>query len=484
MSLSQRILSNTAFQIVARVVASVGNFVVFILINRHLTEEAFGRYTYYITAFYLAGNFINFGANGIAIREVARGGGAEGTILGGVARFKTITALLAVAFITALAFVYEETAPSRLLVVLASLHLFCHALSTPLVSFHARLRFALPSVAQIVGTLAFLATALVAYGLGCRSPEVYLILYGVGNIVQSFIIFVASRPLVRLRFDQTLAEFAAFFREMVPIGLSAVAASLYMYMDTLILRELKGETAVGHYNEAYRLLMFALMVPQFFTQVLFPVLSRYHESEHGLFALLLKRALLYLLLCGSPLAVALQFLSLNVLHGLYRAPSAETVQVLQILGWATLCIFAAYPFITALTAARRQLDFMKIAILAGIVNLVLNLLWIPSYGILGAAWATVVTEGLVLVLSITALLRVTLFNPFSIELWKVPVATLAVGLVACLVREWGLLPALGTAAAGLVGVLLVLRCLPVDLLRGAPPTDRIAAESFGDNLPS
>ncbi len=482
MSLTRRVLSNTAMQIVARTVASAISFAIFVLVNRHLSAEAFGRYAYYLTAFGLASHFINFGCDGIALREIARGRGDERRIVGGIVRFKSLTALIVIVIIGMLTLVYEETVQSRWLVVLASTHLLGYALAAPAVSFQARLRFRLPATARIAGAMLFLIAGLACFAGGCRRSEIYLILFGAGYLLHASIIFVAARSLIRLSFDQRREEFLIFFREMAPIGVAAIAHSLYMFMDTLFLRQMLGEAAVGRYNAAYQLLVFSLMVPIFFSQVLFPVLSRYHEQQRELFAVILRRALLYLLLLGLPLALALQFVAEPIVQGLYRNPAAETVQVLRVLGWAMLLAFVSYPFITALTAIRRQCEFMWIALLAAALNFVLNLIWIPRFGISGAAWATVVTEVVVLTLAAAALTRATSIRPTGVELWKVPVIGAVIGLLAWVIRDWSLVPVLVAVPAGIMASLYLLRCLPFDLLRGAEPTERVVADSFGDHL--
>jgi O-antigen/teichoic acid export membrane protein/glycosyltransferase involved in cell wall biosynthesis len=480
LSLSRRILSGTAVQIAARLVVSLAGFAILVVAARTLSSAAFGRYTYYLTTFVLAAYFINSGCDAVALREIARDRRGEPTILGGVVRFKLAAALVVIAAIAALAWIYEATLASRLLVILASTHLLGQALATPVVSFQARLRFGLPSVARIAGSLCFLIAGLVYLLLGERRPEILLVLFGAGHLVYVSIVLVASRSLVRFRFDQTRQEFASFFREMAPIGLAAIANSLYMYMDTLFLRQLSGEAAVGYYNAAYRLLVFALIIPGFFAQTLFPVLSRCHTHHPELFAQLMRRAVLYLLLVGAPLAVSLQLLARPIVHGLYGQSGGDTVQVLAVLGWAMLLAFASFPFITALTAIRRQVAFMKIALAAAALNGVLNVFWIPSFGIVGAAWATVITEAMVLALAAGVLVRATAILPLTTELWKVPVAGAAMGVLSWWIRDWNLVPVLIVAALGMVATLYLLRCLPIDLLRGASPDVRAAADTLAE----
>jgi Na+-driven multidrug efflux pump len=48
----------------------------------------------------------------------------------------------------------------------------------------------------------------------------------------------------------------------------------------------------------------------------------------------------------------------------------------------------------AAIAANQEWFYAYLVIIIALINIVLNIWWIPIYGAMGAAWATIVSEGL------------------------------------------------------------------------------------------
>ena len=71
---------------------------------------------------------------------------------------------------------------------------------------------------------------------------------------------------------------------------------------------------------------------------------------------------------------------------------AESTAILRVLAISIPVASANFVMVIALTAADDQLRIAVILGVAAVVNIVINLAWIPIYGGQGAAWATVVTE--------------------------------------------------------------------------------------------
>ncbi|MFO0981186.1 MAG: flippase [Planctomycetota bacterium] len=465
-SVTAQVLSGTGQQSLARVLSSLCSFAALLMVSRLPDKREFGIYSYYLTAFAMAGTFINFGANGIAVREMSRFPERVGWLLGAVIKFKLKAGVLGFLAMLALALTHEADAWSTVLVSIAALHLVPLAYSSAVTALHAELKFLVPSVALVAGMGAFVAGSFVAYELGAGRAGVYLILYAMGQLVQAGILFVVVRRRVVITYGQAWRELKPLVREMAPIGISAVAATTYYFINTILLRDLRGDVEVGLFNAAYRLITLAIMVPTCFTQALFPVLSREAHGDPRRFGLMLQQSVLFLTLIGAPITAALQLLAPRVIDTLYQPAFAPSAQLLKWLSWAMLCIFASSPLVTALTAQGRQAVFTRVAVGAGAFNVALNLILIPRLGLVGAAVTTVATEGLVLGACLVALVRCSLVPVIGRELWlKVPVVCGVVLAAAALVQSWPLWLAIATLGAVQIVVLYALRCLPPDLTR-------------------
>ena len=238
--------------------------------------------------------------------------------------------------------------------------------------------------------------------------------------------------------------------ESFPLMLNHFLATIFFQIDIVILQAIKGAQTVAQYSTAYKWLLAINIVPAFFTQALFPVMSRqaredlpglrrsYSFGIKLLFALTLPLATFFtvmaedltLLLGGSQYlphgAIALQLMIWSIPFGWMNS---LTQYVLIALGLQRLITRA---FILAVT-----------------FNIVANMLFIPQYGIRAAAIATIASE-LVLLLPFMYLLRSKLQDVnLAGLLWR-PLAAFAAMLVVLLALGQGIV-ALIAGASGVCG---------------------------------
>ena len=100
-----------------------------------------------------------------------------------------------------------------------------------------------------------------------------------------------------------------------------------------------------------------------------------------------------------PLVVATLFLSSNIISLIGGAGFVESGPVLQILVFALACIFFGQFFNTILIVGNLQKRLMWTLGFAAVVNVVLNLILIPKFSYVAAAYTSVITEFLVVVLT-------------------------------------------------------------------------------------
>ncbi|MGV3526495.1 MAG: oligosaccharide flippase family protein [Candidatus Sericytochromatia bacterium] len=180
-------------------------------------------------------------------------------------------------------------------------------------------------------------------------------------------------------------------------GLANVFWLLYLKADLLMLGALRSEAELGWYQGALRLYELQGLAGYLISMALYPLLAR--EVGHAeRFAPLVKRALMATagagLLCGAG----------GVLLGPWLAPAllgtsfARSGQLLAILSLGMPAVFVNLLGFNLLGVWGRQraLAWATGACLA--FNLLLNAAWIPRWGGLGAAWSTVLADGLLCVI--------------------------------------------------------------------------------------
>jgi O-antigen/teichoic acid export membrane protein len=468
MSLSRRVSANAAGQLAGRLYTSTLAFVVTaLLLPRSLSGAAFGIFAFHLSLYQLLTNVIDFGAGTIVVREASRRREDAGQLLGQLVLLKAIVSSVGVALLVVVALVFEGLGTRFVVLALAALHLLCHAPGGAAAIFHVDMDFKWAVVANVAGQTAWLAGTVALVLAGVEEPAAYLAAYGAGPVVTGVLAYVWACRRVTIRFDGGRAALAALWREAWPAGVSMSLASVYFFIDAVMLRPMSGELAVGRYRAAYAIMTFALMVPVLFSQVVFPVYSRLWPAGRQALLPFHQRNLRLLFAAGLLVTATVPFVRREIMVLVYPPAYGEAADCLGLLFAAVVLVFCAYPHVLSLLASGNQRTMMAVSGSAALFNVLANLWAIPRYGILGAAATTVATEAWVLVTAALAARRLVGVAPDFAGLVR-PTLT-AAGVAVVLALSLDALPAEAAAlrvslavVCGAVG-LLAAGVFPVDL---------------------
>lgn len=469
MTLSRRVGLNTLVQLAGRLLTSTVAFVITaLLLPRLMDEESLGVFAFHLALYQMLANVLDFGAGTIVIREAARARGQAGRLLGMLVGLKARFALGGAAVLVAVALAFEGLTPRAGLLCLAALHLLAHAPAGAGAIFAVDMVFERQARVAVAGQLAWLAGTLALALSGVREPAFHLLAFGAGIAVNGALAWRWAGRRVQVRFDAPRAERAALWREAWPAGVSMAAASLYFYIDSVMLRPLlgeRGEEAVAQYSNAYRLLTFVLMVPVLFSQVILPVYARLWAAGPGALAPFFARTTRFLFALGAPVSATVWLVSEDVMRLVFPPQYVAGARSLSILSLAVVCVFCAYPHVMLLLAAGEQRLMMRISLGGAALNVLANLWAIPRFGIEGAACTTLATEAFVLAAAAACAARRTgLRCPPRLLLRPAACALAAAGLLAAVLPLVPALPWLRVLAGLACGAAAVLAAgvLPPD----------------------
>lgn len=409
MSLSRKVARQSTLQVAGRLYTAALAFAITALIlPRHLDDASFGVVAFYITLFMLLTNVLDFGAGQIVVREASRRREEADELAGMLVGLKARIAAVGVALVAAVAFAFDGAAGATTwLAIAGALGLLAHAPAGLAAILQVDMRFRPLVVAQALGQTSWLVVTVALVALGVREPGAFVVAFGTAGVVYGAATWRAGRDVVSPRFGASRARRAWLWRESWPAGVAASMATIYFYVDTLMLRPLLGDDAVAHYASAYRVMTFLLMVPVLFSQVIFPVYSRLWPAEPGAFGTVLTRTTRFLFALGVLVAATLPWVADEVVAAVFPPSYAPGGPALGVLALATVWVFIAYPHVLALLAAGGQRTQMVISTSGVVVNVALNLALVPRIGIVGAAWATVATEAFIATAAGVALRRRT-----------------------------------------------------------------------------
>lgn len=179
-------------------------------------------------------------------------------------------------------------------------------------------------------------------------------------------------------------------REIWPIGAGIFLSALYFRLDLFILESFHGAREVGLYHAVFRLVDASRMIPAAVLAVVFPWLCR--PGSHRVF----RQTLVGLLGVGLPAAGVGWVVSDHVISLVYGARFLPAAPALRLLMFSVPLFFVNFLLTHQLIADGREKAFALICAGALVSSLLLTLLLIPRWSMVGAAWACLLREGLIL----------------------------------------------------------------------------------------
>lgn len=186
-----------------------------------------------------------------------------------------------------------------------------------------------------------------------------------------------------------LETFKHLARDGWPLVISGFMSLISMKIDQIMLGSMLNDEKVGIYAAAVKIVDAFIFIPSFIVTSVFPALVRARRQGVELYQERFQ-CLYDVFVWGGLLLATLVTLSAPLLiRVLFGADFAEAAPVLGIYVWCTVFWFAG-------SAGHRYLISENLARLSLVmtatgaaVNVLLNLILIPRYGVIGAAWATV-----------------------------------------------------------------------------------------------
>lgn len=282
----------------------------------------------------------------------------------------------------------------RLLLILG-LTLFQPALFIPDLWLQIQLRAKSSVIAQLTALVA--SSGLRAWLILANASLTAFAWVVVGEMLIGAVgIFVFARQAGMLM-PLSLARFSTM-RQLVaqswPLMFASLAIIVYMKIDEVMLRHLAGPAALGIYSAATKLSEMWYFLPTALAASLLPALLRARERNEEVYA---RRQQQYYDLSAAVaygLSIPTALIAPWLVRLAYGAEFDAAGPILAVHIWSSIFVFLGVARGQWLVNEGLQ-GFYLIATLAGaLANVLLNLMFIPRWAGLGAAWATVISYAL------------------------------------------------------------------------------------------
>ncbi len=201
----------------------------------------------------------------------------------------------------------------------------------------------------------------------------------------------------------------AYVRDTLGYGVKAHLGNIIGFLnyriEVFLLGAFLPATAVGFYAVAVGLAEKLWFVSESASVVLFPTVSaEKDERERKAFTPLVSRNILLITAIG---ATALFFLSRWVIVLLYSEQYLPTVQLFRILLPGIVSLSASRVLANDIAGRGKPLLNTYVGAIGVVVQVGLNLAWIPRFGAVGSAWATTIAYLIILVVRLWVYMRLS-----------------------------------------------------------------------------
>jgi len=462
MSLARSIAHNTAIHLIGRMLSVAMALAVIAIMTRALGPDGFGGYSIIINFLQFFGITVDFGLTLTANRMLGASSSKEETekIMSNLMTIRILSAVLFLIIAPCVALLFPYSTEVKQGMFLTSLSFLAIILGQTLVPvFQKELKMLYPALAEITGRVVLLTgVALAAYfhtGLLWFMAAIVF-----GSVAQYLFLRTAVKRFVQFKFWAfDLAVWKKIIITSWPIGVSIIFNLVYLKADAIILSITHPASEVGFYSAAYRVIdQFTAVATMFIGLVLPPMTAAWVAHDKEKFKRIYQGAFDAYALIAFPLAAGALALGVPLMKLLASSEFAISGVILGILMLGMIAVFFSTLFGHIVVVINKQ----KPMILGYAINAALGLLLyfyaIPRYGMFGAAWATVVTEVLIMIITYLVVTRTVKITPHFQLIFKSILASLVMAVVVFLAR--------GAHIVALIALGIITYFLALFALRG------------------
>jgi len=392
----QTVAKNTFWLTVSNFGGRLIRAVIILYAARILGTEGYGLFSYAITLTGFLSMFMDLGINGILIRDTAKASEEERRIIFDTTfAIKIILLILGIGVVIFVAPHFTTLPGAVILLPIVAIILAFDTLRDFFASFLRAMErmeweaaaFLITNLGIVIFGFIFLYYSPTAQSFGWG--------YVAGDVIGVFFtIAILRRYFKRIFSHFSRARVIPILRAAWPLALSGAIGLLFTNTDILIISWMRSASEVGIYSAAIRIIQIIYSIVAIIELSTLPLFSRLAKQDNVKFRLVLEKTLSILLMIAIPLSWGGIILGTPIMEFLFGTDYRPGGLSLQILMATLMFDFTATVIINALFVYDRQKTLVVSSLMAGSLNVALDFILIPKYGIASSAVTTLIAQAL------------------------------------------------------------------------------------------
>lgn len=388
----QKVVSNIYWAVLGKCVNLLGSLIVGIIVARYLGPGQYGLMNYVISYVAIFQVFADFGLDSIQIREESKNLNDRDKLIGTTFVLKLVFAAVAILLIFLFSAVSVDDNQTLVLIMLYSVTVFFNTTWVIRNHFTAMVWNEYIVKTEISRTVIGIAIKFVLLYLQAPLP------WFIAALVFDSVLLASGYSLsyrkkidsmTRWTFDKRLACY--LLSQSFPLLLSGAALVIYHRIDQVMIGDMLDNESVGMYSVATRFVEVMIFVPTIIAQTVTPLLVKMRKEngeKYDKMASLFMNVTVWL--C-TIMAVAVSLVAYPLVYYTFGSQYLAAVSVLVIMAYKVIGDALSQTSGQLIIVEGKQKYVSLRNIIGCVVCVVLNWLFIPRYGIYGAAIVSIIT---------------------------------------------------------------------------------------------
>ena len=391
--------SNSAWLMGEKVLRIFSELFIGIYIARILGPEKFGIYSYVIALITFLYTISKLGMDNIIIRNTVNEPSKGVTLISTSFFIRLISSSLLITLLV-LGISFIPGIDNSKYIILTSLVVIFQSFDVISLFFHAKVK---GKIISICLTLQLVISSILKVIAIVKDPQLhwFLIIYFFEKLILSIFYFCAFYKYhgnhIFKKFNFVTAQ--NILTKSWPLLLSGIAIVVYMRLDQIMIKSMLGDSKVGIYSAGIKIAESWFFIPMILTSSVFPAILNAKKRSIELYKNRLQSLYDFLFLLSFSIAVIFSFFSEEIIMLFFGDDYIGSSKILSLSIWSG--IFVSWGIARGKWMLAEDLQrYSPIYVISGaLVNVILNLILIPIYGIIGASVATVFAQATVAIIA-------------------------------------------------------------------------------------
>ncbi|MFH1286703.1 MAG: flippase [Candidatus Magasanikbacteria bacterium] len=393
MSTTRKIAHNTLYQLIGKIISVTLGLIALGMMTRYLGQEQFGWYVTTIAFLQFIGILIDFGLIPVTAQMMSEPAFDKEKLFKNLIGFRFTTAVLFLGAAPLIALLFPYPTEVKIAIAFSTVSFLSIAMNQVLVGFYqTKLKMHIQAIGEVVGRIVLVLGLwfLMARGEGFIP---IMIVIALSSIAYTIVLWTRASKETPVSFGFNKEIWKAIAIKMWPIAISIMFNVLYLKGDILILSWFREQTEIGLYGAAYRVIDILSQTALMIMGVMLPLLAyNWSRNLKAEFQKLYQQSFDAMMALAFPALIGTLLLANKVMLLVAGSEFQESGKTLQILALAIFGLYLGAIFGHAAVAINKQKQVMWIYISAAVLTVIGYFIFIPTYGMYGAAWMTVFSE--------------------------------------------------------------------------------------------